>query len=163
MKSHATLSSARRLLRQSPARVLLSCVFLLALAACTGGPMAPARQADGQAMPGMAEQERPPQEAEHRVEPVDNSRAILSDMQRRLAAQEAETRMLRGNLEVVQHENQKLKEQVREKVVSESVVEPPPPAAQAIPMPAAPAAAQPAAPVPVAQPAAPPTAPSVAA
>ncbi|WP_130472820.1 tol-pal system protein YbgF, partial [Candidatus Magnetaquicoccus inordinatus] len=75
-----------------------------------------------------------------------SSKAALSDLQRRLAAQEAEMRLLRGNQEVLQHENQSLKEQLKEKAVMESDMDRPMttlPAEQNIAMPMQPAAGQP--------------------
>ncbi|MEO5341384.1 MAG: tol-pal system protein YbgF [Magnetococcus sp. MYC-9] len=145
-------------------------LLLLSLSACSSNPVAPARQGLDSQRP-VAEQEI----AEPKPEQPDKSSRALAEIQRRLAAQEAEMRTLRGNLEVVQHENRNLKEQVREKAVAETDVEQPVftqtpagaaapgPGAQPAPPsatpPAAPAAGKPVAPATAPPPAAPPPAP----
>ncbi len=96
----------------------LSGLLLLGLTGCAGG------LGGGKERP--PEWEKPIQDIDHKVEQTEkSSRAALADLQRRLAAQEAEMRLLRGNLEVVQHENQSLKEQVKEKAVMESEMDRP--------------------------------------
>ena len=93
---------------------VLPWLILWSLSGCAGSQTAPARQGDGR-----TEVEKSVQEVEQSEK---NNRAALAEMQRRLAAQEAEMRQLRGNLEVVQHENQTIKEQVKERSVAESDV-----------------------------------------
>lgn len=116
-------SSRRTLVVQRSGRrcvgAVLPWLFLFSLSGCVANQAAPARQ---------AEWEKPAQETEQKVEQTE--RVILANLQRQMAAQEAEMRKIRGNLEVVQHENQVLKEQVREKAVVERDVEPPPAYAQ---------------------------------
>ncbi|MBF0462428.1 MAG: tol-pal system protein YbgF [Magnetococcales bacterium] len=103
---------------------VLPWLLVLSLAGCAGDQTAaPVRQADGQSPPQrpLAEWEKPMQDIDQKVEQAErNNRAVLAELQRKLAAQEAEMRQLRGNLEVVQHENKDLKDQVKEKAVAES-------------------------------------------
>ncbi|MEO5349752.1 MAG: hypothetical protein H7836_08910 [Magnetococcus sp. YQC-3] len=124
-------------------RAVLPWFFPFFLSGCLATQPAPARQ---------AEWEKPIQDIDQKLEQTEkSSKAMLSDLQRRLAAQEAEMRRLQGNLEVVQHENRSLKEQAKEKAVIERDVEQPPSAQAAEQLaslpttqPAPPAAAPPA-------------------
>ncbi|MBF0097472.1 MAG: tol-pal system protein YbgF [Magnetococcales bacterium] len=115
----------------------LSGLLVLTLTGCAGG-------LGGNKEKPQPEWEKPLLDMDHKVEQTEkSSRAALADLQRRLAAQEAEMRLLRGTQEVLQHENQNLKEQIKEKAVVESDMDRAMPAAQAdqsITMPVQPAA-----------------------
>jgi tol-pal system protein YbgF len=133
MKTRTT-SSQMALLPQPGRRCVqtaLSGLLVLTLAGCTGG-------LGGKEKP-QPEWEKPLLDIDHKVEQTEkSSRAALADLQRRLAAQEAEMRLLRGTQEVLQHENQSLKEQIKEKAVVESDMDralPVPQADQTIAMP----------------------------
>ena len=100
---------------------VLPWLLALSLSGCVGTQSAaPVRQGDSQERP-VTERDKQLQDIDQRVEQTEkNNRAAMAELQRRLAAQEAEVRALHGNLEVVQHENKVLKDQVKEKAVTEA-------------------------------------------
>lgn len=99
------LSSARRL------RNLFSWLVLLLVSGCV--TLQPPDQIKKSVQSGPAPMEKSIQAIEQKVAQTEqSSRAALAELQGRLAAQESELRLLQGNMEVIQHENQRMKERL---------------------------------------------------